>query len=154
MGGQPNEQQSSDLAEPAPLRGRELIDAYLARFGTAVGAELQPLDEGGYSEVRHEALIIGINADSERGLLMLLVRMGDLPRAPTPELYRTLLEQNFVATGPCCFSIDEAKGTVYLRILRQLAGLDYVEFETLLQSIAHVAADMCARVPALSYLQR
>lgn len=130
------------------------VDTYLARFGEAVGAALQPLDDSGYTEVRNGALIVGINVDADRGLLVLLVRMGELPRTPTPELYRTLLEKNFLATGPCAFAIDDAKGTVYLRALRQLSGLDYVEFAELLQSIAHVAGDMCARVPALAYLQR
>ena len=131
-----------------------LINRYLRRFGDLVGAELSPLDEEGYTEVRRGELIIGINVGRQQGLLVLLVRMGDLPRTPTPELYRTLLEHNFVHTGQAAFAIDAGKQAIYLRTMRRMDDLEYSEFQDMLQTIATVADDMLQRVPMLSFIQR
>lgn len=135
-------------------RNVALINRYLRRFGDVVGADLSPLDDDGFTEVRHGDLIIGINVARQHGLLVFLVRMGDLPRKPTPELYRTLLEHNFIATGQAAFAVDESKQAIYLRMMRRVEDLDYNEFEDMLQTIASVADDMLERVPMLSFIQR
>jgi len=144
--------------EPADADGVDrhvtLVNRYLRRFGDVVGADLSPLDEDGYTEVRRGELIIGINVGRQHGLLVFLVRMGDLPRKATPELYRTLLEQNFVATGQAAFAVDAGKQAIYLRMMRRVDDLDYDEFQDMLQTIASVAGDMLKRVPMLSFIQR
>ena len=122
--------------------------------GAVVGADLDPLDEDGYTEVRHGQLLIGITVAHQHDLLMFVVRMGDLPRKPTPELYRSLLEHNFVATGQASFAVDAKRQAICLRMIRRLEDLDYNGFEDMLQSIATVAADMRQRIPMLSFIQR
>jgi hypothetical protein len=53
--------------------------------------------------------------------------------------YRRLLELSFLATSDAAFSIDAQKDEVYVRALRRLSGLDYEEFEDLLDTVGKVA---------------
>jgi hypothetical protein len=121
------------------------VNAYIQRFADAVDAQLPPLDERGQTAIRHGALIIGINASIEHGVLLLLVKMAPLGSRPAA-FYRELLELNFLSTGDCTFAIDAQSDTLYLKAMRSLAGLDYTEFRDLLQTIASVASRMSRRV--------
>ncbi|MGD8861654.1 MAG: CesT family type III secretion system chaperone [Myxococcales bacterium] len=132
----------------AELATYGMVDEYLARFGEAVEAQFDALDRDGYTDLRYGQLVIGVNVVPSRGVLLLLVRMGELPATDCSELLHTLLELNFLATGECAFAIDEAKEAVYLRAMRRLEGLDYAEFEGLLQTVATVAEDMSSRLRA------
>jgi hypothetical protein len=114
----------------------DMVNEYIRRFGRAVGVDLHCLDPSGYTDVRHGSLVIGINAFVERDILLILVRMGTIPTAQPEELYRKLLELNFLATRSCSFAIDRQRGLVYLRAMRPLDGLDYLEFEDLLKTAA------------------
>jgi len=126
-----------------------LVDEYIARFGATVSCKLDPLDRDGFTDIRHGAVVIGINVVPKRGVLLLLVRMGDLPEQGEARIYRKLLELSFLATVDCAFAIDERQGAIYLRAMRRLDGLDYAEFEALLTSTAQVAEDMAERLDAL-----
>ena len=118
------------------------VNDYLERFGKSVSADLEPLDQDGYTDVRHGTLVIGINAAPAHGILMLVVKMGELPDNPEPAFYRRLLELNFTATGDCAFAIDKRRRTIYLRAMRRLAGLEYGEFDNRLRTTASVAEEM------------
>ncbi len=126
-----------------------MINEYVARFGAAVSAKLDPLDAGGYTDVRYGSLVIGINAVVEHGVLLILARMGRVPEINKQRLYRKLLELNFLATGACSFAIDDEREAVYLRAMRSLDGLAYVDFEHLMENTAAVASRLRGRLPEL-----
>lgn len=125
----------------------EMVNDYLRRFGEAVGVELDPLDEDGYTDVRRGSATVGINVLHEHGILLFLSRIMDVPRDTNAgggaggreAFYRRLLELNFLVTSDAAFAIDKDKNAVYLRALRRLSGLDYEEFEDLLHTMASVA---------------
>jgi hypothetical protein len=119
-----------------------------------VGAALDPLDETGFSELRCGQLSVGITANPEHDLLLFLVPMEGMPAHPGARFYRSLLALNFTATGPCAFAVDEERGRLYLRILRPLQDLSYVEFERLLQTIATVGQSMQERINQLAEQER
>jgi hypothetical protein len=127
----------------------DMVNEYIRRFGRSVGADLHPLDPSGYTDVRHGALVIGINAFVERDVLLILVRMGTIPTTHCEALFRKLLELNFLATRACSFAIDDQRGLVYLRAMRPLDGLDYEEFADLLKTAAAVAGKLHDQVPEL-----
>ena len=127
----------------------DMVNDYIKRFGASVAVELHPLDADGYTDLRHGALVIGVNACVERNVLLILARMGPAPPADRDNsaLYRKLLELNFLSTRACCFAIDEERKILYLRAMRPLDGLDYEEFVDLLETVASVGNKMRARVP-------
>jgi hypothetical protein len=127
----------------------EMVNDYIRRFGAAVAVELHPLDADGYTDLRHDELVIGITANVEHNVLLILVKMAALPQADDAILYRRLLELNFLATRSCCFAIDEQRRRIYLRAMRSLDGLDYEEFAELLETVAAVANRLRKDVPEL-----
>jgi hypothetical protein len=125
----------------------EMVNDYIRRFGESVAVELHPLDADGYTDLRHGAVVIGVNACVDRDVLLILARMGPVPERESVGLYRKLLELNFLATRACCFAIDEERKILYLRAMRTLDGLDYEEFVDLLETVAAVGNKMRERVP-------
>jgi hypothetical protein len=111
-----------------------MVNAYLQRFGAAVGVELDPLDEDGYTDVRRGSATVGINVLEDHGILLFLSRIMEVPREGREAFYRKLLELNFLVTSDGAFAIDKDRDAVYLRALRRLSGLDYEEFEDLLHT--------------------
>lgn len=139
-----------DPTEPAAAADPiAMVNRYLARFGETVSAKLDPLDDNGYTDVHYGSLVIGINAVVEHGVLLILARMGRVPEINKQRLYRKLLELNFLATGACSFAIDDERDAVYLRAMRPLAGLDYVDFADLMESAAAVSSRLRGRLPEL-----
>lgn len=118
------------------------VNLFISRFGRTVGAELDPLDETGFAEMRCGKVSIGLNTNIEHATLLLLARVSDLPDNPTPAFYRRLLGLNLLATGQCAFAIDDGRHKLYLRAMRPLQGFCYEEFETLLHNLAAVAEHM------------
>lgn len=127
----------------------EMVNRYIRRFGQAVSVDLHPLDSDGYTDVRHGAVVIGINACVERNVLLILAGMGSVSERDTPKLFRKLLELNFLTTHACAFAIDEQRQRLYLRAMRSLDGLGYEEFVELLETVATVADTMRAKLPEL-----
>jgi len=117
----------------------EMVNDYLQRFGAEVGVALDPLDADGYTEIRRGSATVGINVLEEHGILLFLSRIMPVPRDGREALYRRLLELNFLVTSDASFAIDKDKDAIYLRALRRLSGLDFEEFEDLLQTMASVA---------------
>ncbi|MEY4582601.1 MAG: hypothetical protein RL701_7304 [Pseudomonadota bacterium] len=127
----------------------DMVNGYIRRFGEAVAVDLHPLDVDGYTDVRHGAVVIGINACVERNVLLILARMRTVSDQDGAGLYRKLLELNFLATRSCSFAIDEQRKRLYVRAMRSLEGLEYEEFVELLETVAGVAESMRSRVPEL-----
>lgn len=116
-----------------------MVDDYIVRFGESVAVKIDPLDGDGFTDVKRGSATIGINVLVEHGVLLFLSRIMKVPTEGRERFYRRLLELNFLVTGDASFAIDEGEDTVYLRILRRIEGLDYEEFEDLLETIGRVA---------------
>ena len=122
------------------MSNREVIDDYIRRFGELVGVEFDPLDEEGYTSVRRGSATVGINALEEHRVLLFLAPMMEVPQKKDPtELFRKLLELNFLSTSDGAFAIDRENDIIYLRALRGLDGLDFEEFVDILDTVASVA---------------
>ena len=118
---------------------RQRINEFVQRFGKDRDLELDPLNEQGYTQIARGSATVRINVIDEHGVLLLISPVMPVPERNTEAFYRRLLELSFLATSDAAFAIDKKTGMAYLRILRRLEGLDYDEFEDLLQTIAAVA---------------
>ena len=116
-----------------------MVNAYLARFASRSGVELRPLDENGYTQMRKGSASIGVNVLDDHGVLLLIAPVMPVPKSGRETLYRRLLELSFLTTSDASFAIDAAKEEIFVRALRRLSGLDYEEFEDLLDTVGRVA---------------
>lgn len=116
-----------------------MVNAYLQRFAERSGTELRPLDENGYTQTRKGSASIGVNVLEDHGVLLLIAPVMPVPRHGREALYRRLLELSFLTTADSSFAIDAAKDEIFVRALRRLSGLDYEEFEDLLETVGRVA---------------
>jgi hypothetical protein len=118
---------------------RTMINAYLVRFGGRAGAVLNGLDSTGYTLVRKGSASIGINVLEDHGVLLFVAPVMPVPKKATDALYRRLLELSFLTTSDAAFAIDLERDEIVVRALRRLSGLDYEEFEDLLETVGKVA---------------
>jgi hypothetical protein len=118
-----------------------MIDAYLQRFARRAGSRLDPLDSTGYTLVRKGSASVGVNMLEDHGVLLLVAPLMDVPSNGREALYRRLLELSFLATSDSAFAIDAQREEIVVRSLRRLSGLDYEEFEDLLETVGKVADD-------------
>jgi hypothetical protein len=118
---------------------RMMVDAYLKRFAGRANTEVLPLDENGYTQMRKGSASIGVNVLDDHGVLLLIAPVMPVPIAGREALYRRLLELSFLTTADASFAIDAAKEEIFVRALRRLSGLDYEEFEDLLDTVGRVA---------------
>jgi hypothetical protein len=116
-----------------------MVNAYLERFGGRAGSPLEPLDASGYTQVRKGSASVGINVLEDHGVLLMLAPVMPVPMTGRETLYRRLLELSFLTTSDAAFAIDAQKDEVFVRALRRLSGLDYEEFEDLLDTVGKVA---------------
>jgi hypothetical protein len=121
------------------MSSRARIGEYLRRFGAEVGVEIPAPDPDGYSQVKRGSAVVGINVLEDRGVLMLLAPMLPVPSSRREELYRFLLEKNFLSTSDAAFAIDEARDAVCLRAMQRLDGIRYEEFTALLDTVSRLA---------------
>lgn len=115
-----------------------MVNAYLGKFAERAGTTLEPLDATGYTQVRKGSATVGINVLDDHGVLLLLAPVMKVPHTGRETLYRRLLELSFITTQDAAFSIDAQKDEVYVRALRRLSGLDYEEFEDLVETVGKV----------------
>jgi len=118
---------------------RAMVDAYLVRFGERAGARLDPLDASGYSLVRKGSASVGINVLEDHGVILFVAPVMAVPVTGRETLYRKLLDLSFLATSDASFAVDAQRDEVVVRSLRRLSGLDYEEFEDLLETVGKVA---------------
>jgi hypothetical protein len=115
-----------------------MVNAYLRRFAERAGTSLDPLDDAGYTQVRKGSASVGINVLEDHGVLLFLAPVMRVPLTGLETFYRRLLELSFLTTSDAAFAIDAEKNEVYVRALRRLSGLDYEEFEDLLDTVGKV----------------
>jgi hypothetical protein len=118
---------------------RTMVNAYLTRFGERAGAKLDPLDASGYTLVRKGSASVGINVLEDHGVILFVAPVIQVPIVGKETLYRKLLELSFLTTSDAAFAIDAQRDEVVVRSLRRLSGLDYEEFEDLLETVGKVA---------------
>ena len=117
----------------------ERVADYIQRFSELIGVPIDPLDKDGYTQVARGSATVGINVIEAKGFILFLAPIMDVPEAKREELYRQLLELNYLATEDGAFAIDQSSGKVYLRALRSLDSFDFDEFVDMLDTIARVA---------------
>lgn len=123
------------------------VNKYLKQFYSEINRALPPdqqvefqlLDNDGYTAVQKGSATVGINVLEDHGILMFLSAIMKVPETRQLELFRKLLELNFLATSDASFAIDRRNNQIYLRALRGLEGLDYEEFRDMLETVAEVA---------------
>ena len=115
------------------------INGFIKRFADERDIDLDPLSEEGITTVQRGSATVSIHLLADRGVLLLLSKVMDIPEKDVTPIYRRLLGLSFLATGEAAFAVNEKTDEVYLRCLRQLDGLDYAEFETLVHTVATVA---------------
>jgi hypothetical protein len=118
---------------------RAMVNAYLARFGDRAGSKLEPLDASGYTLVRKGSAGVGINVLEDHGVLLFVAPVMPVPKVERDGFFRRLLELSFLTTSDAAFAIDAERDEVVVRALRRLSGLDYEEFEDLLETVGKVA---------------
>lgn len=117
---------------------RTMVNAYIAKFAERAGTKLEPLDTSGYTQVKRGSANVGINVLDDHGVLLLLAPVIKVPVTGRETLYRRLLELSFIATSDAAFAIDSEKDEIFVRALRRLSGLDYEEFEDLVDTVCKV----------------
>jgi hypothetical protein len=119
-----------------------MVNAYLARFGERAGAKLEALDASGYTLVKKGSATVGINVLEDHGVLLFVAPVMPVPKlspVALEALYRRLLELSFLTTADAAFAVDGDHDEIVVRSLRRLSGLDYEEFEDLLETVGKVA---------------
>jgi Tir chaperone protein (CesT) family len=120
---------------------RTMVNAYLARFGEHAGLAIEPLDAGGYTQLRRGSANVGVNVLEEHGVLLLVAPVMTVPFTGREALFRRLLELSFLTTSDAAFALDAHRNEVVVRALRRLSGLDYEELEDLLDTVGRVTDD-------------
>jgi hypothetical protein len=120
---------------------RSMVNAYIARFGERAGSKLEALDASGYTLIRKGSASVGINVLEDHGVLLFVAPVMPVPITGRESLFRKLLELSFLSTSDAAFAIDAQRDEIVVRALRRLSGLDYEEFEDLLETVGKVADD-------------
>lgn len=120
---------------------RSMVNAYLARFSQRAGALLEALDPGGYTLLRKGSASVGVNVLEDHGVLLLVAPVMAVPLTGRETFYRRLLELSFLTTSDAAFALDAHRNEIVVRALRRLSGLDYEEFEDLLDTVGKVTDD-------------
>jgi hypothetical protein len=115
------------------------VAEYIQRFSELIGVAIAPLDEDGFTQVSRGSATVGINVVEQKGFILFLAPIMEVPEKNKEALYRKLLELNYLATEDGAFAIDDETGKVYLRALRSLEALDFEEFVDMLDTVARVA---------------
>ncbi len=100
------------------MTDRKRVAEYVQRFSELIGVPIPPLDQDGFTQVSRGSATVGINVVEEKGFLMFLAPIMEVPANNQEALYRQLLELNYLATEDGAFAIDRQSGRVYLRALR------------------------------------
>ena len=121
------------------MTNRDRINEFIDRFGKDRDLQLDPLNAEGFAQIARGSATVRINVVEEHGVLLLISPVMRVPERNTEAFYRRLLELSFLATADASFAIDAQKEEVFVRTLRRLSGLDYEEFEDLLDTVGKVA---------------
>ncbi len=118
-----------------------MVNAYLTRLNQRSGSHHAALDDTGYVSMKRGSAKVNLSILDDHGVLLLVAPIMGVPLARREEFYRRILELSFLATADAAFAIDDEKDEVCVRALRRLSGLDYEEFEDLVETVGKVADD-------------
>jgi hypothetical protein len=116
-----------------------MVNAYLTRFAARAEMAVGELDESGAVQIRAGSAIVNVSVLEDVGVLLFFAPIMPVPKSNREAFYRQLLEASFLLTSDAAFSIDGQNDEVNVRALRRLSGLDYEEFEDLLDTVGKVA---------------
>jgi hypothetical protein len=125
--------------EGPAMSDSKLVAEYIQRFSDLIGVPIDPPDADGFTQVARGSATVGINVMEDKGVILFLAPIMDVPNDKREALYRRLLELNYLATEDGAFAIDKESGRVFLRALRSLEALDFEEFVDILDTVARVA---------------
>lgn len=114
------------------------VGQFLEQFGRDRNLTLPALSADGVGSIQRGTAVVTIHVLADRGVLLLLSKVVTAPKLDA-EIARRLLTASFVETNDAAFALHPQTGDLYLRILRGLEGLDYAEFEDIVDSIAKTA---------------
>ena len=114
------------------------VAEFLQRFGRERNLTLPPLTEEGVGSIQRGSAVVTIHVLAEKDVLLVLSKVASAP-ALDAEKAKRLLTASFLETGDAAFALHPQTGDLYLRIFRGLPGLDYEEFEDIVQTIASTA---------------
>ncbi len=114
------------------------VAQFLEQFGRDRNLTLPALSADGVGSIQRGTAVVTIHVLAAQGVLLLLSKVAAAPQLDVAKA-RLLLTSSFVETGDAAFALHPQTGDLYLRILRGLAGLDYDEFEDIVDSIAKTA---------------
>lgn len=114
------------------------VAEFLQRFGHERNLTLPPLTAEGVGSIQRGSAVVTIHVLVERDVLLVLSKVASAP-ALDAEQAKRLLTASFLETGDAAFALHPQTGDLYLRIFRGLPGLDYEEFEDIIQTIASTA---------------
>jgi hypothetical protein len=122
-----------DVVDP-----RARVAEYLDRFGRERNLVLPALGSDGVGSVQRGSAVVSIHVLADKGVMLVLSRVAVQPKLDEAAAKR-LLAASFIETGDAAFALHPQTGDLYLRVLRGLEGLDYEEFEEVLDSLARTA---------------
>jgi hypothetical protein len=114
------------------------VAEFLERFGRERNLVLPAMAEDGVGSIQRGSAVVTIHVLEAKGVLLLLSRVAKQPQLDLDRA-KQLLQASWLETGDAAFALHPQTGDVYLRILRGLEGLDYEEFEEIVDSIARTA---------------
>jgi hypothetical protein len=114
-----------------------MVDDYLRRFAERSRAPIAPLDDHGHTDIRRGSATLGVSVVEDHGVLLLVSKIMATPSKGREAFFQRLLELSFLRTSDAAFALDG--NDVFVRALRRLSGLDYEEFEDLVDTVASVA---------------
>ena len=86
------------------------VAEYIQRFSELIGVPIAPLDKDGFTQVARGSATVGINVVEQKGFILFLAPIMDVPARSREELYRRLLELNYLATEDGAFAVDRESG--------------------------------------------
>ena len=116
---------------------RIMVDEYLRRFAKRSQASIAPLNDDGHTDIRRGSASLGVSVVEEHGVLLLVAKIMPVPTTGREAFFQRLLELSFLRTSDAAFALDG--NDVFVRALRRLSGLDYEEFEDLVDTVATLA---------------
>ena len=122
---------------------REDLESFFIRMDV----EYEEIDEAMYLVRGRNSGFPAVIHHSE-SLLLIRMKLMDLPADPTPELYKTLLELNATDVVHGAYGIEE--GELILSDTLELETLDFLEIQASLESIELAASGHLDRIRALA----
>lgn len=123
----------------------------VSRLAERLNAPDLAFDEADQCVLATEAFEVYLDLAAERDSLFVYAKIGELPEAVPVELYRMLLEANFLTreTAGCTIGADERSGVILLSTRWSLRELDDESFEPRLLDFCEATDFWVQRIEAI-----